>query len=1017
MAGITQTIPNYNGGMSEQPDQLKKPGQVKSIINGIPDPVYGLYKRPGAKRIGTSALANVSSADGGGSWFHYYRDSTEGAYIGQVASNGRVRIWSCNDGTEKNVWYDTDNQAYSGGDSDHTSITSYLTPSPATDSEDIQALTINDTTFLNNRSKTVATTGTTAGRPDTHCAFIELQRAENGRQYALNIYDSDSTSAITKVTRGTITYDDLNIDGGTGRCRGIGTQVFAVTNPLTATISNAGSGYSSAPSVTFSGGNGSGAAATAVVSGGQITGFNFTNYGSGYTSAPSVSLSGGGGSNGAVSIAINAAKKNLIFRITVLGQVGTHENANADDSGIDGGGYCCAYNKQLQILHGGEGWAVDDEVHCHLSSADGGSGVGNSNSPPTFKWKVEKIETVNVKANIKAVRPEPTPFDVDTCVTADSILGGIESELSGTGITVKVIGNGLYLTKSSAFNVEVVDQDLMKVIQKETDAIQDLPNQCKHGYIVKISNAKDSTEDDLWMKFEGENDKDGPGKWVECAEPGIVKSFDATTMPHVLQRQSDGDFLVTKHTWAHREVGDNETNLIPTFVGKKINRVLFFRNRLTFLSGTNVITSKAGKLNDFWAETALTVSAIDPIDITSSSSFPSDLYDGIELATGLLVFSSNQQFLLSSDAEVFNPDTAKLRPISAYNYNIAIPPISTGIATGYIDNSGKYSRFNEMIRVGRENEPMVSETSKIVPTILPKDIDLITNSRENSLIFFGKSGSNEVIGYKYFQNGDRREQSAWFKWKFKNNLKYHFVIDDEYFFLDSNNFLQKVNIIQADSDPSIDQDSVNYLIHLDNWVTVTNAGSYNATTNLTTFANATDWIDDITNGSSNLVLVDTDANATRIGRYASCTVTNTDDFTVPGDWSGNITLHIGYLYDYQVDLPRIYVNKSQGNVTQSDINSYLTLHRLNFNFGKIGLYETILSRVGKADYSEVHESAFADSYDVSDAPYISEEVKTIPVYDKNENVDITLKSSHPAPAVLRSVSWEGDYSQKFYRRV
>ena len=248
-------------------------------------------------------------------------------------------------------------------------------------------------------------------------------------------------------------------------------------------------------------------------------------------------------------------------------------------------------------------------------------------------------------------------------------------------------------------------------------------------------------------------------------------------------------------------------------------------------------------------------------------------------------------------------------------------------------------------------------------------------------------------------------------------MKYHFVIDDEYFFLDVNNFLQKVNIIQADSDPSIDQDYINYLVHLDNWVTITNAGSYNATTNLTTFANATDWIDDITSGSSNLVLVDTDGNATRIGRYALCTVTNTDDFTVPGDWSGNITLHLGYLYDYQVDLPRIYVNKSQGNVTQSDINSYLTLHRLNFNFGKIGLYETTLSRVGKASYTEVHESTFADDYNVSDAPYVSEEVKTIPVYDKNENVEIRLKSSHPAPAVLRSVSWEGDYSQKFYRRV
>ena len=29
MASITQTIPSFTGGISEQPDQLKFPGQVK----------------------------------------------------------------------------------------------------------------------------------------------------------------------------------------------------------------------------------------------------------------------------------------------------------------------------------------------------------------------------------------------------------------------------------------------------------------------------------------------------------------------------------------------------------------------------------------------------------------------------------------------------------------------------------------------------------------------------------------------------------------------------------------------------------------------------------------------------------------------------------------------------------------------------------------------------------------------------------------------------------------------------
>ena len=49
--------------------------------------------------------------------------------------------------------------------------------------------------------------------------------------------------------------------------------------------------------------------------------------------------------------------------------------------------------------------------------------------------------------------------------------------------------------------------------------------------------------------------------------------------------------------------------------------------------------------------------------------------------------------------------------------------------------------------------------------------------------------------------------------------------------------------------------------------------------------------------------------------------------------------------------------------------------------------------------------------------YLEEDIKTIPVYEKNKNVDITLKSSHPAPATLRAMAWEGDYSPLFYKRA
>lgn len=65
------------------------------------------------------------------------------------------------------------------------------------------------------------------------------------------------------------------------------------------TISNGGTGYTSAPTVTFTG-DGTGAEATAFIDGsGVVTSIDITNPGSGYTSAPSVVFTGDG--SGAVA--------------------------------------------------------------------------------------------------------------------------------------------------------------------------------------------------------------------------------------------------------------------------------------------------------------------------------------------------------------------------------------------------------------------------------------------------------------------------------------------------------------------------------------------------------------------------------------------------------------------------------------------------------------------------------------------------------------------------------------------
>ena len=1010
MAGITQTIPSFVSGISQQPDHLKFQGQLTDIVNAIPDITLGLYKRPGSKRIGTAPLSSVQS---GGSWFHYFRDETEGSYVGQVAEDGQVRVWRCSDGQLMTTLYgaaawdsvveytsgqrvQANNKVYeaqatisSGGSApshssgttnnwlfieatstSQTTVQNYLATS---ESENLQFLTINDTTFVCSRDATnthtlVGQTGATADRPEAHCAMIELLRTENGRQYGINIFDDTSTNNLTTIKRATkvkITDNSYDESDGTGHCPGIGTEVFAVT---------AKSSYGASENITHV-----------------------------KNSSGTVQTSG---------------KDNLVFRCNALGQQGVSPNYNASSNGPGGDNYRCSYNLEVVLLHGGEGWDVGDVVRVIPAAADE---AASGNTQAYLDITVTEIETTEVKATLTnngdgLVRPSPTPFDADTAVTADTILAGMVAQLP-SGISAKVIGPGIYLSSSSPFSVEIAEEDLMRVFQKSVNDVTRLPNMCRHGYVVKVSNARMSDEDDYYLRFTGENNLDGAGSWSECPIPGITDEL--TNMPLVIQRTAATTFTVRPFTYQKRRVGDNNTNPMPTFVGSRINKVLFFRNRLALLSGENVILSRPGTLGkpDFFIESALTVSASDPIDISAASMFPSDIFDGIEINAGLLVFSTNQQFLLSTDDTVLNPDTAKLRSVSTFNYNKDIPPISLGTTISYLDNSGKFSRLNEMANTSREGEPDVVEISKLVPTLLPKDLDLFTNSRENSIILIGKTNSDTVFGYKYLAIGDKRQQQAWFKWKLNNPLLYHFIINDEYFFVDTDNFLQSIKLVQADDDPTITrEEDLIFQIHLDNHTTVS-GGGYNDTTNLTTFSNVS-WLPNVTTPNYKLVIIDeggTPAPTDGQGRYAECTVSGTS-FTVPGDWQ-NITVRIGYLYEYLVKFPTIYPKKISGEKSFADVNSSLVVHRIKLHFGKVGMYETTLERVGKDDYTEVYESTTMDSYSASRVPYLEDYIKTIPVYEKNKNVDIILKSSHPAPATLRAMAWEGDYSPLFYKRA
>lgn len=999
MSTISQTIPSYNNGISQQPDSLKLPGQLNIAQNVLPDITEGLQKRPGGRLIkslsddGTSANNSVAL----GRWFSYYRDEAE-QYIGQIGRDGTVRMWGCNDGLPRTVSYGT------GGS---TAIKAYL--EHYIDS-DLQTLTLNDYTYVCNRAAkksngstthdktTVLMAGTTAAtRPPE--AYIELKKISYASQYGVNLFDSDSETTITTATRIKVerTHDSANsctqtVYDGNGDYQSGGGLSGLPTNGYQCTQGAGKDRDSYCPNVD--------------------TRIFQVDYGdSGSTSdANGQSWTFSGNANGGTA----SDRKNMYFRILTIGQ-SVPEGGNATNPD-----YNCRYTTTHDLLYGGEGWVTGDWFYVWMKNA-------------RYKITVEDHSTAKIKANLAAARPTPTPFDNETTITAESILGDIETEIIAGGnfndSQITQVGNGLYITRSSgAFNISTGSTALLGVMTDSVNNVEDLPAQCKHGYIVKITNSVEE-EDDWYVQFQGKDDKDGSGVWVECNKPGRQVEFNAATMPIQIVRQANGTFEVSQITWEDSLVGDENTNGNPSFVGKKINKMVFFRNRLVFFADENIILSQAGKFFNFWNKTALTFTNIDPIDLSCSSHQPAVIYDAIPVNTGLILFTKTQQFMLTTDSDILSPNTAKINRLANYNFNSDTSPISLGTTVGWLDNAGKNSRFFEMQRTMREGEPEVVEQSKVVSRLFDKDLKLISNSRENGIIFFSEMDSNTLYCYRHFNTSDKRIQQAWFTWVLPGSIRHHTVLDDSLYIVlrnASKDALLRFDIkmhndsssVTDDFDTTDTSDDVIYRVHLDNSTVIASGSlSYSAGTNKTTFTKPAGF---------NVTTTTTDAayrklaaychvTGDQVGRYAEATV-NGSNIELVGDWTGQ-ALTLGYLFDYEIRFPTIYVQKEKDGRVRSDTNASLVIHRVKLNLGNAGLYETLIERIGKPNYTETWEPAKADAYNANQVDFVEEVTQTIPTYEKNTNLTLTLKSTHPAPATLHSMSWEGDFTNKFYQRV
>lgn len=368
---------------------------------------------------------------------------------------------------------------------------------------------------------------------------------------------------------------------------------------------------------------------------------------------------------------------------------------------------------------------------------------------------------------VDGVRTDHTTGDT---ANLDGIATGLVTSLANArpGYTFSVLPNSNVIRCAKPSGViDVVAADnwsgtAMRTIQNGVPLYSDLPPRLETGYAVKITGNAGTGQEPYWVRWTGD-------RWEETAEPNVLVSLDYTTMPHQLRPKAGGGWVFEPVlNWGQRLVGGEESNPVPSFVGRKLRGVVFFRNRLGFLAGDSIALSRAGNYFNFWATSSTQVLDSDPIDLAAPSEQVDTLDWAVPFNENLLVWASkSQQFVLTS-GEIMSPNTARLQPTTTFEADPAVRPVAIGNKTLFASLAGSYARVN-LYRVAEDtvsnaSEDLTEHAPRYVPAS-PRAIVASTTSKTVAIVPKGQSKTLKVLQYELDAN-DRFSQKAWFEFAF-----------------------------------------------------------------------------------------------------------------------------------------------------------------------------------------------------------------------------------------------------------
>lgn len=582
---------------------------------------------------------------------------------------------------------------------------------------------------------------------------------------------------------------------------------------------------------------------------------------------------------------------------------------------------------------------------------------------------------------------------------------------------------------------------LTERIWKSVEKFSDLPVKgVPEGFRIKVKGNESGGEaDDYYLTFStgGTGGAAGTGTWSETLADGIATGLGAASMPHKLTRMVDDSagtvtgtpsavyFEWAPAVWNDRLVGDDVNNPAPSFVSTSstnrfIEDVFFFEGRLGFLSDQNVIMSEVSQFFNFWRTTVQTLPDSEVIDVQVSHTKVSLLKDAQPTNEVLLLNSDFTQFVLRGAGGILAPATVSITPVSEVENDASVEMASVGQSTYLSGSNGSFANVTEIFPGASDQSRFDSDdVSSQVPRYIPGNIlniEASSSKNVNAVVAFADGDRTKLWVYKYFVQGNQRVQSSWSEYNFPATEKilgggwidseFYMVIQRAHPSTGSATYVEKMSVAAG----KVDTDS-SYTTSLDQRVKDTDTGVssvYSAPNDETTIS-LPYQID--TAGATPVVITrEVLSTSTNGGDIRDVVSTNGFNIVVRGDLT-TTPFWVGWAY-----LPRMQLSKPVlKNQTQSGSRARVVQARWQLLAFEVFFEDTAAFTATVTAGTRLPTSKSFAAPSIGGAltligSFVLEDgVLRVPVLTRSDELSLVIQNNGPLPMKLMGGEWEAQF--------